>query len=140
MDFRECEEKGLVRKSADAREWAAKELENAGMFLEQSEKVLNAKAYESAEIIAYSSLFHSARALLFSRGYVEKSHYCLLIAIMSLYEGEIREIFKEANYIREARHDALYSGMRVAPEKARHAIDIARKAYEICKKGVWRKS
>ncbi|KKR32984.1 MAG: hypothetical protein UT66_C0048G0001, partial [candidate division CPR2 bacterium GW2011_GWC1_39_9] len=39
-------------------------------------------------IQAYYSMFHAARALLFAKGYREKSHYCLKIAMQALYADE----------------------------------------------------
>lgn len=39
-------------------------------------------------IQAYYSMFHSARALLFAKGYREKSHACLKFAIQALYVDE----------------------------------------------------
>jgi len=33
-------------------------------------------------------MFHSARALIYSRGYRERSHYCLIIAIRALFVEE----------------------------------------------------
>ncbi len=35
----------------------------------------------------YHAMFHAARALLFSVGYRETSHYCLAVAIEALYVG-----------------------------------------------------
>jgi len=43
--------------------------------------------YNWATIQGYHSMFHAARALLFSAGYRETSHYCLAVAIEALYVG-----------------------------------------------------
>ena len=43
--------------------------------------------YNWATIQGYHSMFHVARALLFSAGYRETSHYCLAVAIEALYVG-----------------------------------------------------
>lgn len=63
--------------------------------------------YKYATITAYYSMFHSARALLYSQGYREKSHYYLLVAIRALFvekdlmkEGLLSE-FHEAMVLRE---------------------------------------
>jgi len=32
-----------------------------------------------------NNMFHSARALLFAKNYRERSHYCLIVALRSLY-------------------------------------------------------
>jgi len=39
-------------------------------------------------IQAYYAMFHTARALIYSRGYREKSHYCLAVALKSLFVDE----------------------------------------------------
>ena len=61
-------------------------------------------------------MFHSARALIFSRAYREKSHRCLLIALEELFvrqnllERETLETFREAMDLREeADYGATYS-------------------------------
>ena len=41
--------------------------------------------YKWATIQAYYSMFHSARALLYHKNYKEKSHYCLIVALRTIY-------------------------------------------------------
>jgi uncharacterized protein (UPF0332 family) len=43
--------------------------------------------YNWATIQGYYAMFHVARALIFSEGYRETSHYCLAVAIEALYVG-----------------------------------------------------
>ena len=40
-------------------------------------------------------MFHAARALIYSRSYREKSHYCLAVALKALFveEGQLEAIF-----------------------------------------------
>ncbi len=58
-------------------------------------------------------MFHSARALMYSKGYREKSHYYLLVALNSLFVNagllseEISSGFHDAMILRE---DADYRG------------------------------
>lgn len=53
--------------------------------------LLDAKAgyeygrYKWSTIQAYYAMFHAARALIFSEGYREKSHYCLAVALRALF-------------------------------------------------------
>ena len=88
MRFEKCIEEGLIRKDPRATERVKGSLEIAGRFLSASKKNLEIEEYEIAEIAAYNSAFHSARALLFAKGYVERSHYCLSVALSSLYWSE----------------------------------------------------
>jgi uncharacterized protein (UPF0332 family) len=133
MNFEECIRKSLVRESKEAREWVGNELKAAEKFLAQAKVILKAEQNEAAEIIAYTAIFHLARALLYSKGYSEKSHYCLFIAVGKLFEKELGELGKKAHYLREARHIAVYGGKIVTKEEAANAVSLAedfRKATE----------
>ena len=37
---------------------------------------------------AYYTMFHAARTLLYHKGYREKSHYCLILAMKAFYVSE----------------------------------------------------
>ena len=43
------------------------------------------KRYKWSTIQGYYSMFHAARALLFSAGYRESSHRCLIVAVDALF-------------------------------------------------------
>jgi uncharacterized protein (UPF0332 family) len=72
-------------------------------------------------------MFHSARALLYSKGFREKSHYALLIAIKELFRNEINlsiiQGFEDAMHLREA---ADY-GLTFSEEGALDVIKTAQK-------------
>ena len=90
-----------------------------------------------AEIAAYNSGFHSARALLFVRGYTERSHYCLGVALKCLYKKD--EIIKALNTfdkIRLSRHNVMYGGILITREEAEFVIKFAEEFLEIVKKQV----
>ncbi|HDQ07696.1 MAG TPA: tetratricopeptide repeat protein [Methanoculleus sp.] len=59
----------------------------ARRFAASAENTLVIREYEMAHIAAYNSAFHAGRALLFSRGFVERSHACLTVALLHLYHG-----------------------------------------------------
>ncbi|MDI6904374.1 MAG: HEPN domain-containing protein [Candidatus Bathyarchaeia archaeon] len=72
------------------------------------------KEIEGATIQGYYSMFHAARALLYSKGFREKSHYALLVALRELFknqlESELIENFEEAISLREeADYDLIFS-------------------------------
>jgi len=46
------------------------------------------KNYKWATIQAYYSMFHTARTLIYSKGYRERSHYCLIVALKTLFVAE----------------------------------------------------
>ncbi len=89
MRFEECLNKGLIKKDSDAPKRVNNSLEIAERFLKSSRKNLEIEEHEMAELGAYNSIFHSARALLFAKGYVERSHHCLNVALKYLYEGKL---------------------------------------------------
>ena len=61
-------------------------------------------------------MFHAARGLIYSRGYREKSHYCLAVALRALFvdenllEAQIVRDFLNAMNLREAAdYEAKFS-------------------------------
>ncbi|MGI0016801.1 MAG: HEPN domain-containing protein, partial [Nitrososphaera sp.] len=71
------------------RDMVVKEIEAAKSDLAEARDSLAGKKLKWATIQSYYSMFHSARALLYSKGYREKSHYALSIAIEELFSNEI---------------------------------------------------
>jgi uncharacterized protein (UPF0332 family) len=72
-------------------------------------------------------MFHTARALLYSKGFREKSHYALFVALRELFgnqlESEIIQNFEEAMSLRE---EADY-GLVFSEEGAASTVDNAEK-------------
>lgn len=72
-------------------------------------------------------MFHSVRALLFKKGYREKSHYALLLAIRELYSMELEPSlvsrFEEGMGLRQ---EADY-GLKFSETGALDTIDGAEK-------------
>ncbi len=58
-----------------------KEIEGSKLDLSSAEESLNDEEYKWASVQAYYSMLHAAKALGLKKGYREKSHYCLLIAL-----------------------------------------------------------
>ena len=125
MRLKECLKKGLIKKDPRAPERIESSLETAERFLRSAERNFEIEEYEMAEIAAYNSAFHSARALLFSKGYTERSHYCLGIALGSLYDGQIRDLFNTFDKIRLSRHNVQYGGALVCGDEAEFVIKFA---------------
>ena len=89
--------------------------------------------YEMAEMAAYNSAFHAARALLFAKGYTERSHFCLGVALRDLYIGKIIDLLKTFDKIRLSRHNVQYGGALVSKEEAVFVIDFARDLLDAAK-------
>lgn len=87
-EFDDCLKRGKIVRFAAARKLAAKELDVARADLVASQQSLKQKNYKWATVQAYYTMFHAARTLLYHKGYREKSHYCLILAMKAFYVGE----------------------------------------------------
>lgn len=108
QEFKKCLERGKIKKFSPGKKLAAKELRLAQEDLKISLKSMTEGSYKWSIIQSYYSMFHSARALLYSKNYREKSHFCLIEAIRTLFveTGKINvllvESLLEAKSLREA--------------------------------------
>ncbi len=84
-NFERCLEKKKLVKFDAEKSLIKKEIVAAESDLKDSQDVLKLDKPKLATITAYYSMFHSARALLYSKGYREKSHFCLAAAIKNLF-------------------------------------------------------
>jgi uncharacterized protein (UPF0332 family) len=106
--FANCLKAGKLREFKASRGRINLETRAAKQDLQEAQDRLGNNKYKYATIAAYYSFFHSARLLLYLKGYREKSHSCLKIAIEALYVGEgilepkFIEYFEETMGLREA--------------------------------------
>jgi len=113
VEFQKAIEKKRILRFAQGKRQVKKELEEAESDLSEAINRFDNKKYKYATITGYYSMFHSARALIYSKGYREKSHYYLLVALNSLFvkdgllSEEIASEFHDAMVLRE---DADYHG------------------------------
>lgn len=113
-----------IQRFRASRETILKELEGARYDLDKARVSLDQGDYKWSTVQAYYSMFHSARALLYSKGYREKSHSALLEALTSLF---VRTGLFERFYVddlrdaKDMRESADY-GMVFSEEGARTLI------------------
>lgn len=88
QDFKNCLDRKKLYKSDDARSLSAKELKSAKDDAEDARFSLSKGRHKWATVQAYYSMFHSARALLYSNGYKERSHFCVVAGIERLFAEE----------------------------------------------------
>lgn len=133
-EFKNCLKNKRIVKFAKAKNKVKIELKAAKEDLKNARTFLKSKNFKYATIAGYYSLFHSARALLYSRSYRERSHYCLRIAIKELFvkekllDSECLDWFEEAVGLREAAdYESLYSknGAKQAVEGAKKFLTAA---------------
>lgn len=139
-DFKECLDKGLIRKSAEVQNLAVRELDLADMDLKAAKQSLKARDAKWATVQAYYSMFHSGRALIYKQGYRERSHKCLLVAVREIYQGkglspDLIDAMQEARFLRE---NADYVG-EASQDSAIHLVDAAKKISAAARKIVKKK-
>jgi len=134
--FEQCLERGKIVKIEIAPDIISKEITEAKNDLDSCERSMQERNFKWAIIQAYYSMFHSFRALIFSKGYREKSHTCIKYAIESLFvdagalDNRLLQDFSYAMKIREgADYGSVYSADS-ALELQKSAIKI----FEVCEK------
>lgn len=134
--FKEALEKRRILPYPGAKELVQKEMRMAADDLAEAVDRFNSERYKYATINAYYSIFHSARALLYSKGYREKSHFALYIAIEALFvetgslEKRYSRLLTDTMALRE---EADYSG-NFSKEGASLSIDNAKDFIKTAKK------
>jgi uncharacterized protein (UPF0332 family) len=110
-----------------SRDMILKEIEAAQTDLQDAQDSLQCNKFKWATIQSYYSMFHSTRALLFSKGYREKSHYALLLAIRELFSKELENsLINQFEQGMELRQEADY-GLKFSETGALDTIDGAEK-------------
>jgi len=116
-EFLRCLERKKIVPFEKGHTLVEKELRTALEDLEIAKQGLSFEKFKWPTIQAYYSQFHSARALLYSRGYREKSHFCLLIAI--------KAIFVAQDLLKIEYTDAFYASM-ILRENADYRSDFSK--------------
>ncbi len=129
-------ERKLLRAKVDRR-MVLKEIRGAETDLRDAEDSLSSRKFKWATIQGYYSMFHSARALLYRRGFREKSHYALSVALREFFPEELgRDLIRRFEDGMELRQEADY-GLDFSEEGATETIEGAekflKKAKEILK-------
>lgn len=113
IEFQKAIEKKRILHFTQGKRQVKKELQEAENDLTEALNRFESGKYKYATITGYYSMFHCARALIYSKGYREKSHYYLLVALNSLFADvgllseELTSEFHDAMILRE---DADYHG------------------------------
>jgi len=133
---RMIEERRLTRIKAD-RDLILKEMREAEADLIEAKDSLGRKKFKWAIIQGYYSMFHAARALVYSKGYREKSHYALLVALRNLLASKIgtklTKDFEDAMSLREEADYGLAFSETGAMETIEAAEAFFKKAKEVLK-------
>ena len=141
-EFKKCLEHNKIKKFSSGRKLMAKELKLAQEDLRLSLRNLNEGNYRWSIVQSYYSMFHSARVLLYSKNYREKNHFCLIIAVRSLFveTGKLNfsfiEFLLEAKHLREAADyygDFSEVNSRKLVKKAKYFLKIVKEVTSVQK-------
>lgn len=136
-EFQKCLEKRKIIPSPSMVGMVEKELKIAFDDLAEAEDRFQNCRFKWCTVTSYYAMFHAARALLYSKGYKERSHYCPSVALFDLYvnpgkmEARLVRAFTNAMRLRE---DADYAN-EYSEEGARQALvkakEFLQKTHEV---------
>ncbi len=116
QDFKQCLENKKIIPFERGKELIKKELSIGESDLLDAKAGFEEKRYKWSTIQAYYAMFHATRALVYSKGYREKSHYCLSVALRALFieEGKLdaqagRDFLNAMNLREAADYEAEFS-------------------------------
>jgi len=115
-NFNRCIENNKLVPFPSGEKLIEKELSVAKNDLSDAKAGFDDQRYKWSTIQAYYAMFRAVRALIYSRGYREKSHYCLAIALRALFVDEglveaqtVRDFLNAMNLREAADYDAEFS-------------------------------
>ncbi|MCX6803100.1 MAG: HEPN domain-containing protein [Candidatus Diapherotrites archaeon] len=137
MNFEDCLKKDLIKKDDFAKKRVFSSIKKAERFLEAVQTNINAGFFDVAVITGYNSIFCLNQALIFNKGYTEKSHICLIAAVRALYpkEKELNGLLNAVDDMRLTRHKIQYSGYDADQEMSDFVKGIA-EDYKDCVKKI----
>lgn len=134
QEFKQCLESRKIITFLKGKELSGKELSVARSDLLDAKAGYENQRYKWSTIQGYYAMFHAAKALIYSRGYREKSHYCLSVALRTLFieEGKLdaqagRDFLNAMNLREAADYEAEFSmdGARAVIASAERFIEKA---------------
>jgi uncharacterized protein (UPF0332 family) len=135
MNIDECVSKGYLQRIGKDSGLIKKEFDESEYDLKRAKKALDDNDFKWAIVKSYYSMFHSARAVLFSMGLRERRHFAVEVVLESLSkEGKLEGIYLDYFAASmEARENADYR-YKYRKETAEEMIEYAEKFLETMKK------
>jgi uncharacterized protein (UPF0332 family) len=131
MDVEECIQKDFLKKIKVDEKLIQKELDEAKYDLNRAKNALEEDDFKWSIVKTYYSMFHAAKAVLFSLGLREKRHFVVGVVLEGLSKkGKLQ--FKFVNDYRGAmlaREDADYRYVHTR-DTAEYLIDVAEEFIE----------
>lgn len=135
MGLEACLKEGSLQKIPRNKEWEDKEWKESEYDLSEAQALFQEKRFKRATITSYYAMFHAAKAVLFSKGYREKTHYAIIVVLEHLAnKGEIEtRLVHDFRAALHARHQADYN-YTYSKETAERLLAIAKEFVEKMKK------
>lgn len=123
----DCFEKGLLRRSRVDKERASGSLNIADKFLNEAKGNIKMGYCDAAFLLAYNSMFHTARTLVFLDGITERSHFCMITYLLEKFRANItiHPYLEILDTYRIVRHKIQYSGEQCGEADAQEIVDDA---------------
>lgn len=119
-----------MRRERPDLEKSKRSIEVAGAKLNEAERAFNHGLLDATVVLAYTTMFHAARAILFKDGIIEKSHVCLIEYLREKYVNTGRlsgSLINTLDSIRIDRNETLYGLETESSEKdARYCLNKAK--------------
>ncbi len=116
LEFKQCLENQKIVPFEQGKKLVEKEFSVGQSDLADAKSGFQDKRFKWSTIQAYYAMFHAVRALVYFRGYREKSHHCLSIALKALFieEGKLdaqygRDFLNAMNLREAADYEAHFS-------------------------------
>ncbi|MBI4991437.1 HEPN domain-containing protein [Candidatus Gottesmanbacteria bacterium] len=130
FNYNDCMQEGLLRKIPPSKDKAVQSFKKAHEWLKEAENSLKGEAFGSTILASYTTMFHSARSILFFDGFREKSHACVARYLEEKYvktEKLDKKWVELLDHSREIRHDDQYDlSFFSTKEEAEKALKSAR--------------
>lgn len=135
IEFQKCVSERKISAFGDGPKLVAKQLKISAGDLAEAKEGLKYSRWKWSTIQAYYSMFHTARALLFAKGFRERHHRCLRIAVSHLYSSEndiFHRLIDDFQMAKQLRENADYAddftenGARKLATAAEKFLEIAR--------------
>lgn len=134
--FNDCIRKKKIVSFKATKEMIEKEFTASEADLASAERSLTNSDLKWSSIQSYYSMFHAAKALIYLKGYREKSHFCLIIAMRHLYgdPGDIKQdVIDDLELALSVRHEADY-GLTYTEQSAKNMLKNAANFLKISKR------
>jgi uncharacterized protein (UPF0332 family) len=131
VDIEECLQKGFLKRIKVDRKLVQKEFDEAKYDLSRARDALTDDDFKWSIIKTYYSMFHAAKAVLFSLGLREKRHFAVGIVLEMLSKkGKLQSKFvNDYRGAMLAREDADYRYVHTK-DAAEYLIDVAEEFLE----------